>query len=368
MTPLRPAPLRPALLRHALLLSALLLSALAAPASAEPPAPPSEEHMKLAARYSASNKGVSFLVMYRGAPIYEDYPNFSGPRRDYKLASGTKSFSGVAAAFAIHEGLLTLDEKAADTLTEWQSDPLKRQITIRQLLNLTSGLEPPPGVGRFKISYRAALSAPGGARPGARFRYGPVHFQAFGELLRRKLEPRGFASPLAYLRARLFKPLGLEVGSWKELEGQPVLPHGASLTARNWAKFGVWLLRGGEHAGKQLLPKALLEELTKGSRANPAYGLTFWLNEPIDESLRRSQPVFQSSDIMAHPLVPEDLYMAAGAGNQRLYMIPSRELVVVRQARGRLLAVMGKRTGFTDANLIARLLHGKDAEGKHLKP
>lgn len=49
-------------------------------------------------------------------------------------------------------------------------------------------------------------------------------------------------------------------------------------------------------------------------------------------------------------------------------MIPSRELVVVRQARGALLAALGRRTDFTDANLIARLLHGKDAKGKSLAP
>ncbi|HBP17607.1 MAG TPA: serine hydrolase [Planctomycetes bacterium] len=353
--------------RHPFLPS-LLLALLAAPALADPPAAPSEEHMKLAARYSAANRGVSFLVLHEGQRIYEDYPNFSGPRRDYKLASGTKSFSGVAAAFAIHERLLSLDEKVADTITEWQSDPLKRQITVRHLLNLTSGLEPPQGVGRFKITYQAALGARCSTRPGSRFRYGPVHFQVFGELMRRKLHPRGFDSVLAFLRKRLFEPLGIEIGSWKELEGQPVLPHGASLTARNWAKFGAWLLRGGEHQGQQLVPKALLNQLTKGSRANPAYGLTFWLNEPIDDSLRRSQPVFQSSDIMAHPLVPDDLYMAAGAGDQRLYLIPSRQLVVVRQARGQLAAVLGRRTDFTDANLIARLLHGKDAEGKTLSP
>jgi len=345
-----------------LALPALALQALAAE-------PPTLEHMQLAASYSAKNKGVSLLVLHRGKRIFENYPGFNTARRDHDLASGTKSFSGAAAAFAIHEGFLSLDEKVADTITEWAGDPLRSQITVGHLLHFTSGLEAlPEGARRFKLSYAQAITAKGVTQPGQRFLYGVTHLQVFGELMRRKLEPRGFANVRDYLEQKLFQPLGLKVGSWKEIDGQPVLPHGASLTARDWAKFGEWLRLEGKLNDRPLLPPELVRQLAVGSRANPAYGLTFWLNEPVPASLQRSVPVFQQTDLLDHPLVPDDLYMAAGAGDQRLYVIPSRELVVVRQARGMLGAVLGFRSGFTDANLLARLLHGKDAEGKTLAP
>ncbi|MEZ6185845.1 MAG: serine hydrolase [Planctomycetota bacterium] len=344
-----------------------LLALLAAPSFAADP--PTRAHMELAASYSADNKGVSLLVLHRGQRIFEDYPGFNGPRSAHQLASGTKSFSGAAAAFAIHEGFLSLDEKVADTITEWAHDPQRSQITVRHLLHLTSGLEPQPeGSRRLRMSYAQAIGARSVTAPGTTFVYGPVHYQVFGELMRRKLEPRGFSSLVDYLEQRLFQPLGLEVDAWKELDGQPVLPHGASLTAREWAKFGEWLRKEGEHEGQQLVPQELIRQLARGSQANPAYGLTFWLNEPVSPKLKREIPLFQSTDLVDHPLVPEDLYMAAGAGDQRLYVIPSLELVVVRQARGMLGAVLGFRSDFSDANLLARLLHGKDADGKDLTP
>lgn len=345
-----------------LTLPALALQTLAAD-------PPTLEHMQLAASYSAETKGVSLLVLHRGKRVFEHYPGFNTARRAHKLASGTKSFSGAAAAFAIHEGFLSLDEAVADTISEWAGDPLRSKITVRHLLDLTSGLEPiPEGARRFKISYAQAITARAVHEPGTKFVYAPVHFQVFGELMRRKLEPRGFSSILDYLEQKLFQPLGLKVDDWAEIDGQPVLPHGASLTARNWAKFGEWLRLEGKLNDRPLLSPELVRQLAVGSTANPAYGLTFWLNEPVPAKLERSIPLFQQTDMIAHPLVPDDLYMAAGAGDQRLYVIPSRELVVVRQARGMLGAVMGFRSGFTDANLLARLLHGKDADGKALAP
>src|SRR5207249_4935391 len=58
----------------------------------------------------------------------------------HRLASGTKSFSGAMLAAAVEDGLLKLDEKVADTITEWKNDQRKSQITIRHLLSLTSGI------------------------------------------------------------------------------------------------------------------------------------------------------------------------------------------------------------------------------------
>ncbi|MFY7876949.1 MAG: serine hydrolase, partial [Pirellula sp.] len=100
---------------------------------------PSSEACKVAAAYSHSQKGTGVLVMVQGKVVFEDYAEGWNADKPHLLASGTKSFCGVMAGCAVHDGLLTLDEKVADTLTEWKEDKRKSQVTIRQLLSLCSG-------------------------------------------------------------------------------------------------------------------------------------------------------------------------------------------------------------------------------------
>ena len=54
-------------------------------------------------------------------------------------SSANKSFSGIAALAAVHDGLFRLDDPVSDTITEWRNDPRKSRITIRQLLSQTRG-------------------------------------------------------------------------------------------------------------------------------------------------------------------------------------------------------------------------------------
>ncbi|MCL4201627.1 MAG: serine hydrolase [Pirellulaceae bacterium] len=96
--------------------------------------------MEAARHYSESNGGQGMLVRLDGQIIFEGYGNGGGKDRAQMLASGTKSFVGVAAMAAVEDGLIRLDDRACESLTEWQNDPVKSQITYRQLLTLTSGL------------------------------------------------------------------------------------------------------------------------------------------------------------------------------------------------------------------------------------
>jgi len=231
----------------------------------------------------------------------------------HRLASGTKSFVGVLAVLAVEDGLLQLDEKVADTLTEWGTDARKSQITIHQLLTLTSGIA--GGEGGDVPSYKEAVwLAEAKFPPGEKFQYGPVPFQCFGELLRRKLEPRK-ETVEGYLKRRLLDPIGLKSSIWrKDTNGNPQLPSGAMLTAHEWAKFGLLVLNKGAWDGKQLVPEKLLDECFRGTKAHPTYGLTFWLNASDER--------------------PRDLVMAAGAGKQKLYIVPSQKLLIVQFAEG----------------------------------
>jgi CubicO group peptidase (beta-lactamase class C family) len=336
-----------------------------------------------AADYSARFSGRVVLVMHQGRVVFERADNGWTADRPHPLASGTKSFVGPVAMRAVQDGLLTLDERAADTITEWQDDPRKSRITVRHLLTLSSGLDPADallggrGGGRLlgtgaeerdrrlggpdrrqaRDNFAESLLVPAIRDPGAAFDYGPSHFYAFAELLERKLRARAAADPgftldtfEKYMRSRLFDPISLRVFRiGKDAAGNPNLPGGAMLTAREWAKWGLLMLRQGSVAGPdgtstQVVEWRLLRECFEPSTTNPTYGLTWWLpangdaeasliaDGPGANAVRRARQRSQNRPTLGPDGKPLTMYMAAGLGKQRLYVIPAVDLVVVRFA------------------------------------
>ncbi|MEP6850849.1 MAG: serine hydrolase [Acidobacteriota bacterium] len=303
---------------------------------------------KLAADYSREHRGISVLVMKGDKIVFEDYENSATADTPWLLFSGTKSFSGAMLCAAIQDRLISgFDEKVSDTITEWKSDRQKSQITIRQLLSLTSGVN----AGQIGVvpSYKDAINSPTRFVPGRNFEYGPVPYQAFGELMTRKLKAKN-ETVMAYMKRRILDPLSIRVSDWRVQNGQPLLPQGASLTAREWVKFGLFMKNGGKWNGKQLIPKKLLDELIIGSKANPAYGITFWLNHPGKNPIGKE--IGGASEIGGGGFADglSDLFLAAGANNQRLYIIRSLDMVIVRQ---------GRMDNWSDREFLGRLLAGK---------
>ncbi len=299
-----------------------------------------------AAAYSAERRGVSLLVLHQGRRTYEDYPNGGGSDRGWELASGTKSFTGVMAAAAVQDRLLAWHERAADTLVEWRDDALKSRITVRDLLSLTSGIGGGP-IAR-PPTYADAVATPAVAPVGERFSYGPTPFQIFGEIMRRKTG----GDPLDYLHRRILDPLGIAPTFWRRgADGMPHMPSGAGLTARDWARFGQFVLDGGEgRVDRDALAQCFLP-----SRANPGYGLSFWL---LREGL---VPPGRSSGVEVDPRLEQrfgPISMAAGAGDQRLYLLPQQNLVIARQATGILAALTGRARGprWSDAEFLRIVL------------
>jgi CubicO group peptidase (beta-lactamase class C family) len=311
-----------------------------------------------AAAYNAEHRGISMLVMRGGQVVIEDYPNGGAADRPHETASGTKSFCGIIAAAAVQDRLLSLDEPAAQTLPEWRDDPLKRRITIRHILSLTSGLETRRARGNL-LGYEESVGMAALAEPGSRFAYGGDPFQLFGAILTRKL--KGREDPVAYLKRRVLDPAGIEFGTWRRgRDDMPTLGSGARLTARNWARFGDLVRLGGRAGDRQLVDPAALAANFTGSPANPAYGLGWWLNRPMPDAQRQSIPQLRAAtDVRPdEPAFPADLVFAAGAGKQRLYISRAEQLVVVRQATGILQAFADNdRGGFSDAQFW-RLLRG----------
>lgn len=299
--------------------------------------------------YSTAHDGVALLVLEDGKVRCRS-ADVTTPQ---ELWSGTKSLVGLMAAAAVQDGLLTLDERAADTLAEWRDDPQKGPITIRQLLAMTGGQASTIGK---PLGYLDSVNAPLTAAPGTKFQYGPAPMQIIGEIMRRKLTAAGLDSdPRAYIERRILSPFGITIGNWRNgPDGAALMPQGLVLAANEWAKIGELVRGGGIHNGASLIDPATLIELFRGSDANPAYGLTWWL--PRASNARDS--VTRSTDIVQHAAeLPADLVVAAGAGDQRLYVIPSRRLTIVRQARLDIAAIAaGKASGWSDAHFLSLVL------------
>lgn len=314
-----------------------------------------------AAKYSESKRGRSILVMQNGRTIFERYANGGSADVKWPIFSGTKSFWGIAALVAVRDGLIKLDDRVADTITEWKNDPRKAQITIRQLLNFTDGIEPAPHLHRESIRDRNAMAIRLSilAEPGTVFTYGPGHLQIFSELLRRKLHGRG---TFAYLDAQVLSPLGLSGLEYKkDARGNPLLATGFQLSAREWARLGELVLGGGTYHGHQIVPENLLRQAFAGSRTNPSYGLTFWLNRQaptareinVENMLALPWPRESWIDICLCKDAPPDMVVALGSGYQRLFIIPSMNALIVRQ---------GSDARFSDARFLRFLLHVRGGE------
>jgi len=377
------------------------------PSSPRPGAPALDDAMwtkrgDAAAEYSAGLSGRAVLIMHQGRVVYERYDNGWSASRPHMLASGTKSFTGVMAMFAVQDGLLTLDELACDTLPEWRDDPRKSKITVGMLLDLSSGLDPADdsigSAGAFRLQrgraarketpapddkFAAAIALKAINDPGKLFVYGPSHFYAFGALLERKLEARHDDDPkfpadvTAYLHARIFDPLTIQVGMLgKDKAGHPNLPGGCFLTAREWVKFGEFVRRNGAvlaptasdpDATKQLLKPDLLAQCFEPSKANRSYGLTWWLpgeaasgggtsTSEADMPLRdRSRARALRAEAEGHIKDSSGnsirVFMAAGLGKQRLYVLPDHDLVIVRFAEN---STEGRR--FDNAEFLKHIL------------
>lgn len=317
--------------------------------------------LEAAAAYSAQYRGVSMLVQLDSRTLFEWHAAGHPAGQALPIASGTKALAGLLAMVAMADGFIQIDAPAGDYLGEWRTDAQRSSITVRHLLQLTSGLATTGKAGRA-LSFEEAAQAEAVAKPGEQFFYGSAPFQIFVELVRRALEVVG-ADPLDYLKARILDRIGMEIRQWRRCpDGNPDFSSGAYCTAMEWAKIGELVRQGGRWGRGEILPAGLMDACFQGSGANPAYGLGWWLatREPIrNTTLLRKLQVLGVEDMAEGSVVPPDLVYAAGAGKQRLYISRQRRLVIVRQAAGVLEALAeGERSGFSDVEFWRRLTGG----------
>jgi CubicO group peptidase (beta-lactamase class C family) len=316
--------------------------------------------LKAAAAYSAARRGYSFLVMQDGRVTYESYANGDSADRIASIYSGTKGFWCVGAAAAVQDGILDFDEPVRETITEWRSDPNKTDIRLRDLLNFTAGIEPVFSLHGRSIGDRNQYSVrlPTAAPRGESFIYGPSQLQIFSEVLRRKLLPRHL-TPEQYLEKRVLRPLGIGFVDFREdRKGNPLLASGFRLTAGEWARLGELILGKGKYRGHPIVRSDLLAECFRGTRINPMFGMGFWLNRVGPES--HEVDVEKMLDVPWERQnwhgaclcreAPRDMVAAIGSGYQRMFIVPSMNLVIVRQGQD--------DNRFSDAHFL-RLIFGE---------
>lgn len=303
--------------------------------------------LNAAAAYSEQQGGAAVLVMQSGSTIFENYHNGANTGTAVHIASGTKAFFACTLAAAIEDGLISgYGELVADTLTEWNNislHPLKKQITIRHLTELSSGLshdlDQIQGLetGAADIYNYAVNQLRVTRAPGTAFSYGPSHYYVFGALLERKLQAAGTGqNPLEYLDSRILGPIGVQYASWAhDTAGNPHIPNGAYLTARNWARFGRFILQGGWWDGRQIIDESQMAALRVATGPNPGHGAFLWLNAQggFSTTPPLSAPPGSPGGFIYHGGHPE-MVAALGAGPTRMYIIPGRDAVIVRQTLG----------------------------------
>jgi CubicO group peptidase (beta-lactamase class C family) len=271
--------------------------------------------------------------------VFEDYPNGHSSSEAHKIYSGTKGFWILTALKAVEEGIIDLDERVADTLPEWYADSGKSRVTLRQLLSFSSGLDAAFSLHNDGFENRDAIAVhtPLVAAPGSAFIYGPAPLQVFHEVLKRKLAAHG-ETPTRYLEHKVLHPLGLGPQRYlADKEGNPLLATGFMLTARQWARMGQLILNGGA----PIVSPHTLSFCFRGSAANCAFGMGFWNNAMAGESSARELDV---EDMLVPKwnrqnwrnaclcqAAPPDMVASIGSGYQRLFVIPSMHLVIVRQ-------------------------------------
>ncbi len=320
-------------------------------------ADPGTAQMQAAAQYSAARTGVALVVMRGSKVIFEDYPNGHSSRDMHKIYSGTKGFWILAALKAAEDGRLDLDERVSDTIPEWRSDAGKARVTVRQLLNFCGGLDAANhlhGEG-FQDRDAIALRTPLVAAPGSAFIYGPAPLQVFHEVFKRKLAGPG-ETPTVFLERKVLRPMGLGPQRYlADKEGNPLLATGFMMTARRWARMGQLILDGG----RPVVSARSLAQCFQSSPANCAFGMGFWNNAMATDAAGRELDIEDTLEPKWHRQnwqgacicsdAPADLVASIGSGYQRLFVIPSMQLTIVR---------MGRFGRFSDGQFL-RLMFGK---------
>ena len=261
----------------------------------------------------------AFVVLHEGKVVAERYREGLSARTRLLSWSMAKSFTNALAGLMYGDGLV--DIFAPTGIPEWQGDE-RSAITLNDLMQMQSGLEWNEDYGnrsdvnlmlhREKDMGLYAIDKPLEHKPGTFWYYSSGSTNIVMRYLRGK-----FASDaefLTYVRERLFAPLGIHNAVFEpDMSGTPVGSSYLYITAREFASFGQLYLGDGVFQGRRILPEGWVEySVTPASASNDGYGSFFWLNKDG-----------------FWPDIPKDMFNCQGHDGQEIFIIPSKDLVVV---------------------------------------
>ena len=290
-----------------------------------------------ATAFAQESDSTSLIISHKGVIQLEKYWKGEGADQVVYSFSMHKSIVALLLGIAIAEGHIgDIDDSIAVYLPEWRGDPHER-ITLRHALQMNSGLEPmsfPKNPFSRHVRRQigtdlaaTALSFRLQDEPGSVFSYNGVNPTLLVMVIERATDRR-YAD---YLSEKLWRPAGNgEAAVWLDHPGG--LARGAtSLYAKpmDWLRIGQLLLDNGRADGAQVIPETWLKELTTPSPTNPRYGLLTWIGTDYVEA--RTLEAFEGFAAVAEqPFDAGDIIYFDGLGGQRVYVIPSAELVIIR--------------------------------------
>jgi len=271
--------------------------------------------------YLDAKKTKGFMVLKDGRIVMEKYFNGHNENAKWTWFSAAKSLTATFVGVAQEEGHIDINNKTSDYLgTDWSQLTTEQQdlITVKHHLSMSTGLT--DNVGNF-IPWICTLPIcmEYTADAGTRWAY---HQGAF-MLLQEMVTKNSGMSFQAYCKAKISDKIGMN-GNWTNQLGLNIY----NSTTRDMARFGLLSLNKGSWDGNTIVSEAYFNEMTNTSQdLNKSYGYLWWLNGKESHMGTTAQDIVQGPLI---PNAPSDLFAALGANDQKIYVVPSQGLVVIR--------------------------------------
>lgn len=257
-----------------------------------------------------------FILLVDGKIVLENYFNGHSATTNWYWASAGKTLTATMTGIAEQENLLDIDQKVSHYLgTGWTSlTPEKENlITNKHLLTMTSGiddLENEDCVTPDCLTYKADA--------GTRWAYHNVYVR-----LQDVIAEASGQTYDSYFNSKLRDKIGMN-GNWVNIGNNSVY----TSTTRSMARFGLLILNKGKWENEVILNENyFMASTTTSQNINQAYGYLWWLNGKSSYHLPQTQFEFQGTLISSGPT---DMFMALGKNDQKIYVIPSKKMVVIR--------------------------------------
>ena len=257
----------------------------------------------------------SFMILQNGKVVMEYYFNGHTSTTPWYWASAEKTLTSTVTGIAEQEGFLNINNKVSQYLaTGWTSAPLAKEnlITCKHLLTMTSGLDDSLGddVSPANLQYKADA--------GTRWAYHNVYVK-----LQDVVAAATGQSWSQYFNVKLRDKIGMS-GSWVQSGDLSVYWS----TTRSMARFGLLALNNGNWNGNQIVNQNYFQSAVSTSQnINLAYGYLWWLNGKTSYHLPQTQLQFNGKLI---PSAPDEMYCAFGKNDQKIYVVPSKKIVIIR--------------------------------------